>query len=133
MQPRSSMDNRGMSLFYEEMYGIDSESAKRIGAFMDEMASHEVIKSAMPWCKHGKKRVYIKLNSQNRFGAFKPAFNIYYDAEKNDIFVDTSQNTWGIIKFERLRRFGNSCFSGAKTRELIFDFMDDFYEKSRNW
>ena len=122
-----------MSLFYQEMYGIDEKSASRIGAFMDVMAHHPIVKTASPWCKHDCIRVYIEFNSQNRFGAFKPAFTIYYDAIKNDMFVNTSQNTWGIISFSRVKGFGNSYFSGAKTRNLIFNFMDLFYEKSRHW
>ena len=119
--------------FYKEMYGLDDVCAARIGAFVEEFKNCDLLQTTTPWCKHGKARVYLEFNSQNRFYAFKPAFKIYYDANENDIFVYTSDNTFGLVKFSRLKSFGNSYFSGAKTRKEIFYFMDKFYAKKDDW
>ena len=122
------MEDRGMNgKFYAEAYQIDLNRAEKIGAFMNSFQSLPLLKDVRVWCKHGKARVYFEMNSQNSLGAFKPAFKFYYDANSNDVFADCGLRTWGLIPFERLKRFGNSYFSGAKTRKQIFQFIDDFY------
>ena len=113
--------------FYAEAYSIDINRAERIGAFMDNFQSEPLLKGIRVWCKYGKARVYFEINSQNSLGAFKPAFKFYYDADLNDVIVDCGFRTWGAIEISRLKRFGNSYFSGAKTRKQIFQFIDDFY------
>lgn len=113
--------------FYAEAYRINIERAEKIGAFMDRFQSTQLLTNVNVWCKHGKARVYFEMNSQNSIGAFKPAFKFYYDADLNDVIVDTSQNTWGLFSLFRINKFGNSYFSGAKTRKQIFQFVDDFY------
>ena len=113
--------------FYAEAYSIDIDRAERIGAFMDNFQSDPLLKDVRVWCKHDKARVYFEMNSQNSIGAFKPAFKFFYDADKNDVFADCGFRTWGTIEISRLKRFGNSYFSGAKTRKQIFQFIDDFY------
>ena len=119
--------------FYAEAYSIDLNRAERIGAFMDNFQSDPLLKDVRVWCKHGKARVYFEMNSQNSLGAFKPAFKFYYDANSNDVFADCGFRTWGLIPIERLKRFGNSYFSGAKTRKQIFEFIDNFYEFAKEF
>ena len=113
--------------FYAEAYSISIERAEKIGAFMEEFQSLPLLKDVRIWCKYGKARVYFEMNSQNSLGAFKPAFKFFYDADANDVFADCGFKTWGTIEISRLKRFGNSYFSGAKTRKQIFQFIDDFY------
>ena len=113
--------------FYAEAYAIDINRAEKIGAFMNSFQSLPLLKDIRVWCKHDKARVYFEMNSQNSLGAFKPAFKFFYDADKNDVFADCGFRTWGVIEISRLKRFGNSYFSGAKTRKQIFQFIDDFY------
>ena len=113
--------------FYAEAYSIDFERAEKIGAFIDRFNKNDLLKDISVWCKHGKARVYFEMNSQNSLGAFKPAFKFFYDADKNDVFADCGFRTWGTIEISRLKRFGNSYFSGAKTRKQIFQFIDSFY------
>ena len=113
--------------FYAEAYRINIERAERIGAFMDNFQSDHLLKDVRVWCKHDKARVYFEMNSQNSLGAFKPSFKFFYDADKHDVFADCGFRTWGTIEIYRLKRFGNSYFSGAKTRKQIFQFIDDFY------
>ncbi len=113
--------------FYAEAYSIDINRAEKIGAFIDSFQSLPLLADVNVWCKHGKARVYFEMNSQNSLGAFKPAFKFYYDADLNDVIVDTSRNTWGLFSLLRIKKFGNSYFSGAKTRKQIFQFVDDFY------
>ncbi len=114
--------------FYAEAYSIDFERAEKIGAFIDRFNKNALLKDISVWCKHGKARVYFEMNSQNSIGAFKPAFKFYYDAGLNDVIVEASQNTFGLFSLFRIKKFGNSYFSGAKTRKQIFEFVDLFYE-----
>ena len=113
--------------FYAEAYQINIECADRIGAFIDRFNKNDLLNDISVWCKHGKAMVYFEINSQNILVAFKPAFKFFYDADKNDVFADCGFRTWGTIEISRLKRFGNSYFSGAKTRKQIFQFIDDFY------
>lgn len=114
--------------FYAEAYSVDIERAEKIGAFIDRFNKNGLLNDISVWCKHGKARVYFEMNSQNSLGAFKPAFKFYYDADLNDVIIDTSKNTWGLLPLLRIKKFGNSYFSGSKTRKQIFEFVDLFYE-----
>ena len=71
--------------FYAEAYSIDFERAEKIGAFMDNFQSEQLLKDVRVWCKHDKARVYFEMNSQNSLGAFKPAFKFFYDAGMTEI------------------------------------------------
>lgn len=121
--------------FYQEELGVSEQQALRIMEFMKLCHRCEGVVSAKPWVKNGTVRVYIDFWSQNK----RPPFDTFYD--KN--FYSPDDNEFyltGFVYQQRVKACGKDClgwksgaFNGAKTREKIKSFLEEFYNEKANW
>jgi len=117
--------------FYAEDLGISMDHAERLAWFM-ELSGLKAVESKVPWAKHGKVRVYIELWSQNRRPAVDGFDKCYYDAVEDDVFVSGAFSTGSVLRLSDLSRMRYSLFSGARTRGVIQEFCEVFYEQKAN-
>lgn len=114
--------------FYEEHLRCDRVVAERINWFMDFKDGERQIAKASVWSKGGKFRVYINLKSQNSRSAILHSDGVYYDAVLDDVFICIYIYDFSRIRLSQMRScVARNHFSGAATRDLMYEFQDSFY------
>ncbi|ECA8972903.1 hypothetical protein ETB55_21705 [Salmonella enterica subsp. enterica serovar Omuna] len=112
------------ALFLAEDRDIEHRAARRLAAFMLIAKNIAAFDEPVIFTKNGLERVYFRLWSQNKLPAMDFLDKIYFDAADCDVHV--KMNIFGTSKnilFSDINR--NHSFSGARTREVIFDAMEE--------
>lgn len=113
--------------FYMEDLCCEKEDAEIVCRFVGAASDFDCILSTTPWFKHGMKRIYLEFWSQNSLGPISGLHAAYYDIEEDRIVFKCHWYSFQFIDLVEIRRLGRSYFSGAKTRNAIYEMKEFFY------
>jgi hypothetical protein len=120
--------------FYAEDLGISVEHAERVASFTEQFTGTPAIGSIKPWAAGDMVRVYVEIRSQNSLQPIKTYDKLFYDARENEAYL--SGCAYGKTERRPLRdclKWKSGMFSGAKTRQWVQEFAEEFYAKKANW